>query len=362
MPLSPELAAAYRESCRPFIEGGGAIGEREASMQPWRVFLEISSACNLFCPTCTKGNQRSVNGLRYEHQSGFMDPDLMERILDKIKSENSEAIVFCYGNSEPWLHPKLPECITAVKRRGLGVQFSTNLNYMQRVAETLAAQPDMIIVSVSGFTQEIYGRGHAGGKIDRVKSNMKILGTFNQSANPKINIAVNYHRYKDNEHEVEPMRAYASECGIDFFTSLARAISMESTIQYERYMDPDSTPFEVQEGSPDWNTIFPPVSQTYIDTMNRLKIPPTDAREMYKHHPIREVCPIGAGSLFTFIRHDGKVQMCSCTADRRITLGDYLELTPDQMIEKRTGHSICKQCLKYRNNLYYHLVDREKWE
>lgn len=66
--------------------------------------------------------------------------------------------------------------------------------------------------------------------------------------------------------------------------------------------------------------------------------------------------------MFTFIRHDGKTQLCACTADRRITLGNYLEDTPEQMIKSRTGHSICRQCMKYRLNLYFHLVDGEKWE
>jgi len=76
---------------------------------------------------------------------------------------------------------------------------------------------------------------------------------------------------------------------------------------------------------------------------------------------VSRLCPVGAGMLFTFIRHDGLVQMCACTADRRITLGNYLDLTPDQMIEKRTDHSICKQCIKYRLNLYYMIVERDKW-
>jgi len=362
--MTPELEAAYRDAARPFYEGGGAITEDVTRLRNWRVFLEICSACNLRCPTCTKGNQPAVNGLKYEHQTGIMDESLMERILDKIQSENPKALIFCYGNSEPWLHPKLPECIASIKRRGLSPQLSSNLNYMQRVPETLEAGPDLLIISLSGWTQEVYEKGHAGGNIEKVKANMRILAEANNQrpADKRIDIRVNFHVYTDNSHEIEPMREYAASLGLGFFTSLARAISMESTIQYERHLDPDATPFEVQEGQPDWNKIFPPVSQTYIDTMKRLKIPPTEAREMYKHHPMREVCPVGAGMLFTFIRHDGLVQMCACTADRRITLGNYLDLTPDQMIEKRTGHSICKKCLHYRNNLYYNLVDRDKWE
>ncbi len=193
---------------------------------------------------------------------------------------------------------------------------------------------------------------------------MMILAHANNARplDQRRNIMVNYHVYNDNEHEIAPMREYATNLGLGFFTSLARAISMENTIQYERSLDPDATPFEVQPNMPDWNKLFPPVSQTYIDTMNRVKINPMQAREMYKHHEIRDKCPVGAGMLFTFIRHDGLVQMCACTADRRITLGNYLDLTPNQMIEKRDGHSICKQCIKYRNNLYYNLVDRHLWD
>ena len=82
---------------------------------------------------------------------------------------------------------------------------------------------------------------------------------------------------------------------------------------------------------------------------------------MYKAIPISDCCPVGAGGMFTFIRHDGKTSMCACVADRRITVGDYLDTTPEQMIEQRQGHAICKQCLKYRTNLYFHIVDHEKW-
>lgn len=359
--MNPALAKLYEESCVPFVDG--AITAEVTRMRPWRVFLEINSVCNLKCPTCTKGNQLPVEGLKYEHQTGVMDEALMERILDKIASENPKALIFLYGNSEPMLHPKLPECIASVKQRGLKANLSTNLNFIQRVKETLDAEPDQIIISLSGWTQDIYERGHDGGSIEKVKANMRTLAEENNKRpyEERIEILVNYHHYLDNEHEIAPMQEYAKNLGLGFFTSYARAISMESTIQYERSLDPNATPFEVQEGKPDWNKILPPVSQTYVDAMKRVRIPPTEARKMYERIPMSTVCPVGAGMLFTFIRHDGKTQMCACTADRRITVGDYLDTTPEQMIEQRTGHAICRQCLKYRNNLYYNLVDREKW-
>lgn len=358
MSLTPELQKAYDDSCVPFIQGGGAIKLADTKLHPWRVFLEINSACQLKCPTCTKGNMGEVAGLKYDHQTGLMDMGLMERILDKIKSENPNAIVFMYGNSEPFLHPKLPECIAAVKLRGFNAQLSTNLNHLQRVEETLAAGPDYIIISLSGYTQPWYEKGHDGGDIEKVKDNMRILAGIN---NGRVNIAVNYHIYKDNQHQVAMMNEYALSLGFGFFTSVARAISMENSIQYCRSKDPDATPFEIQEGRPDWNTALPPIGNTYIETMERLRVPPDQAGQMYEKVPMSPVCPVGAGMFFTFIRHDGKTQLCACTADRRITLTDYLDTSPDQMIEQRTGHSICKQCLKYRLNLYFMIANNSLW-
>jgi hypothetical protein len=262
------------------------------------------------------------------------------------------------------LHPDLPECIRAIKLRGLHPELSTNLNVLNRIDEVLEAKPDFIIISLSGFTQDIYVRGHAGGNIERVKENMRTLAETNNRIpeERRVRISVNYHCYKDNEHEIAPMKEYAQNLGLGFFTSMARAISMENAIQYCRSKDPDATPFEVVENQPDWNKILPPSGDTYIAAMERLKIPPTKAREMYADIPESEICPVGAGGLFTFIRHDGQTSLCACVADRRLKLGDYLDNAPEQLIEQRVNHSFCKQCTHYKTNMYFHLVDREKWE
>lgn len=352
--MTPEMQQAYEDAAIPFHEGGGAIGVAETRLKSWRYFLECNSVCNLHCPTCTKGNQSG-----YEHQTGIMDPDLMERILDKIASENPNAIVFLYGNSEPFLHPRLPECIASIKRRGLNAQFSTNLNYVQRLDETLAAGPDMVIISLSGFTQEIYERGHAGGKIEKVKANMRLIAEANAKICQRVKISVNYHIYNDNAHELPLMEEFCKNLGLGFFSSYARAISMENAIQYCRSKDSAALPYEVQEGRPDWNKALPPIGDTYVKAMDRLKIPPTMAREMYKDLPAPDACPIGW--MFCFIRHDGKTELCACVADRRITVGDFLETTQEEMIHQRTGHAICQQCSRYKLRYYFHIQGAEQW-
>ena len=354
--MTPELQKSYEDASIPFHSDGGAITKEHTQMHSWRYFFEINSKCSLHCPTCTKGDEHG-----FDHLTGFMDPDMMEKILDKIAVESPKAIVFLYGNSEPFLHPHLAECIASVKRRGLDPQFSTNLNFVRKLDEIMAAGPSLIIISLSGFTQDVYVRGHAGGDIEKVKANMRLLMEARARSANKPEILVNYHVYNDNQHEAALMKEYATNLGLGFFTSLARAISMEQSIQYVRSLDPDATPFEVQPGRPDWNHALPPIGQIYKDAMARVLIPPTMAREMYKDVPMSEVCPVGAGSIFTFIRHDGKTQLCACTADRRITLKDFLDTTPDELIEQRTGHAICKMCIKYRLNLYFMITNRSEW-
>jgi MoaA/NifB/PqqE/SkfB family radical SAM enzyme len=355
--MTPELQQQYDAAAQPFIANGSAISLENTRMKSWRYFLEINSACNLHCPTCTKGNTEG-----YEHQNGIMDADLMEACLDKIRNENYQAIVFLYGNSEPFIHPRLAECVASVKRRGLNCQLSTNLNFIRNVEGVLDAGPDMIIISLSGFTQEVYVKGHAGGDIEKVKANMKILGEAYAKTDKKTAISVNYHVYNDNEHEIAPMKAYAESLGIGFFTSLARAISMENAIQFLRESEERESgqpaPYAVQEGKPDYNKMLPPV-KNYATVMERLKIPPQKARGMYKDLPFHSVCPVG--DMFTFIRHDGKTSMCACVADRRLTLGNFLETNQEEFSERRRGHPICQQCLKYRMSYYFHIVDRNLW-
>ncbi len=352
--LPQELRDLYDEAAAPYIEGGGAISREHTRMKSWRYFLEVNSACNLHCPTCTKGNKEG-----YDHMNGIMDWSLMERCIEKIQRENRKAIVFLYGNSEPFLHPKLPECIVAVRSRKLNCQISTNLNYVRRLDEFVDAHPDLVIVSLSGFTQDTYVKGHAGGDVEKVKANMLALSVANRKHPRPIKVLVNYHVYRDNKHEVATMKAYAESLGFELFESYARAISMENAIQYCRSKDPDATPYAVQDGKPDWNHLLPAAGEGYKSTMDRIRIKPTDAVGMYGKYPAMPVCPVG--DMFTFIRHDGKTSLCACVADRRITIGDYLDTEQSKLSEQRRGHAICQQCQKYRMNLYFHIVDREKW-
>ena len=362
MTLSPELVAAYALSARPYTEANGPIPASVLGIKSWRYLIELNTACNLRCALCTVGNRET--GYEYFKGNGLMDMGLFEKVLDKIQSENPGAIICPYGNGEPMLHPQLPECIAAIKRRGFRCELATNLNHVNRLQELMSARPDFMIVSVSGFTQEVYGKSHRGGDIERVKENLhKLKDAHNRCGGP-VAIAVSYHMYNDNLEEVEKMREFVSQFGFQFMLSWARTITLENTIQSLRFLEEQQggivPAYQIGKDGKDLNKLFPSANPDFIESMKRLRFHPKKARELYAQFPVSSVCVIG--DVFTYIRHDGQVQLCAWCDDRRLTLGNYLEMNQDQISEARRGNPLCQECLRYRMNLFYHVVDCNKWD
>lgn len=358
---SQELAAAYALAARPYVEAEGPIPASVLGLKSWRYLLELNAACNLHCALCGAGNSE---GYDWNHKNDLMDMGLLERILDKMKAENPGAIVCPYGNGEPMLHPQLPECIAAIKRRGFRCEVATNLNKVNRLEDFLKARPDFMIVSVSGFTQETYEKSHKGGNMERWKENLNKLKDASNRVGAGVAIAVSYHMYEDNLHEVGLMEEYVKALGFQFMVSWARTISLENTIQSLRKLDADAgtpvAPYRVVEGVPDLNTAFPPSKPEYEANMNRLRFHPKKARALYERFPVAPVCIIA--DVFTYIRHNGQVQLCAWCNDSRLTLGDYLSMTQEQISAARRNHPMCDECRKYRLNLFFHVADCNAWD
>jgi len=246
----------------------------------------------------------------------------------------------------------------------LRCEVATNLNHINRLDEFLDAGADALFVSVSGFTQEVYGRAHIGGNIETVKKNMVTLYNALQKCSKPPHTMVHYHMYRDTlGEEFDKMKAFTESLNFQFINSWARSITMENTIQYLRHVEKERTgsvpPMAVGPDGKDWSTIFPPPTEDFINNVKRMSISPEKAIEMYAQYHVQEVCP--AGDIFTFIRHDGLASLCACVSDRRLVLGNYLDLSQEQLSNMRRGHPICKECLRYRMNLYFHVVDGNKF-
>lgn len=351
-----ELVEAYRVAALPFREGISPVPQDALSLKSWRYLVEVNTECNLGCCLCATGNREG-----FVHKKGTMRMDLLERIADKIQSENPNAIVCPYGSGEPMLHPHFDECVGIIKKRGLTCEVATNLTSVteKKLAAVVEQKPDWLIVSVSGFTQDIYSRAHRGGNIETVKKNLKLLAKVRDKSGQSLRMSVSFHRYRYNQHEVEPMREFVQGLGFDFMAPNARTIFMEGTVlclrELERKAGKTVQPFALGEDGTNWNKALPTASENYRQSMEELLFPPVKAIEFYAHWPVAPVCLVA--DVFTYIRFDGTVQLCAWTDDNRLALGSYLDQTQEQIIQRRWGHPFCQECLRLRLNLYYHVVN-----
>lgn len=357
-----ELSAAYAASAQPYIDCPGPVPLTALAQKSWRYVFEVSSMCNLKCALCHAGNREG-----YEYEAGVMDMGLMEACLDKIQYENPNAIVCCYVNSDPFLHKRLPEVISAIRRRGLNCEVATNANFISNLDQVLAAKPNQLTMSVSGWTQEIYERAHRGGNVEVVKENIKEIAEARKRGNHyDVLCGVSYHMYNDNtgDDQMGEFRRFTEALGLLFMVSWGRVITIENTVQalreLERRRNGTVRPYSDDGSGQDMNEMLPPAKPEFIEAMKRLKFHPEKAAAFYSRWPVSPVCLIS--EVFTEIRWNGQVQLCAWTDDMRLTLGNYLEMTPQQIAEKRRGRSICQECLRYRLNYYFHITDCTKWD
>jgi pyruvate-formate lyase-activating enzyme len=356
-----ELQAAYTLAARPYLEAPGPVPASALGMKSWRYVFEVNSACNLKCALCHAGNRTG-----YEYRPGIMDMQLMEQCLDKMVYENPGAVVCCYVNSDPFLHPRIPEVIAAIKRRGLRCEFATNANYIANLDQILAQKPDLLTVSVSGSSQAVYERAHRGGNIETVKKNIiEIAEAMVRGNHHEIGRGISYHMYNYNlGDELAQMQEFANSIKWPLMLSWARAITIENLVQALRKLEKDKTgrdvPYEIGKDGMDLNTMLPPPNEEFLQHLETLRFHPKKAMKFYERFPVAPVCLIA--DVFTEVRWDGKVQLCAWTDDMRLTLGNYLEMSQAQISEARLNHPLCKECLRYRLNLFFHVVNCTKWD
>ena len=86
-------------------------------------------------------------------------------------------------------------------------------------------------MSLSGFYQETYVKGHAGGDVDNVKRNMEILSELKNKFNSKTRIEVYYHRYLDNSDEEILMKNFSKDLGFEFSVEFAYMMPLEKLFE-----------------------------------------------------------------------------------------------------------------------------------
>ena len=199
---------------------------RKGKLKSKILTIDLTGSCNLRCPSCPVG---SIGEL---YSDGRMDIALFKAIIIKARDEYGIQVVALHNWTEPFLHPDLPQFIRVVKDNGLICTISTNLTIRRNLEEIVAAGPDFLRISLSGFYQESYKKTHVRGNIEHVKTNMKVLSdTLKSFGKYKICVTVFYHKYKHNLDEMTEMQTYAKQLGFEWEDVWAYYMSLEKVLQ-----------------------------------------------------------------------------------------------------------------------------------
>jgi len=290
--------------------------------------IDLTGACNLRCPSCPQGN---INEYRLPH--GFMEPGLLARIIRKAASECRVTGVNLFNWTEPMLHPRLPELIRIVQDASIPCHLSSNLNLLADVDAVMAANPASFKISVSGFTQEVYGLTHRGGDIERVKKNMMDLANAKKRNNSDTRIFVIYHRYRHNLKEVQMMRKFAAGLGIDFHPVWAQMFPLEKILAY------------VDEDTPDFL-----LTEEDNQLIERLALPLKEAlATAQKSHSL----PCRLRDSQISLDFQGNVMLCCGIFDAgKYTIGNFMDMPFVEIQSLRQNHSMCKRCMLHNAHMY----------
>ena len=98
----------------------------------------------------------------------------------------------------------------------------------------LAAKPDEISISVSGFHQDTYGVTHAGGDIEVVKKHMRTLADAKKRLASKTKVMVFFHKYRTNLDDLPLMKDFAMSLGLEFDECWATFFPLEKVLTYAK--------------------------------------------------------------------------------------------------------------------------------
>lgn len=289
--------------------------------------IDVLGVCNLSCPSCPQGNITD-----YRLSGSPMEPRLLREIMVKAQSECHVNGIGLFNWAEPLLHPRLPELIRIVEERGICCFLSSNLNVARNMDEIMAANPFSFRISVSGFTQETYGRTHRGGDIETVRKHMTELIEAKRRHNAGTHIYVYYHRYRHNLEEEQLMRDFASSLGIGFEPVWALMFPLEKVLAFAG---------EAQDF---------PITEEDLKIMDELALPLHEALSICRGYR-EQACALREAQISLDCR--GNIQLCCGIFDaRRYTLGNYLDLSLDTIQKLRHAHPLCSRCMERGAHVY----------
>lgn len=279
------------------------------------ITFSIVDQCNLSCQSCPAEHISKTGKLRYA------PVELCRRVFAKIAKDYGNPRMPLYSLSEPLLHPELPGVLDAAHEQGLTVEISSNLNTQRDLAPIIEHPAlERLDISLDAFTQPVYEKGHARGRMEIVKNNMRRIAEMRHNGK----IYIKFLRYNDNAEDEALMQEFAEGLGFHFRSFPATYFPygdiLEAVTSGREYEPP-------AEAAPLLDRLL---------TRNLWKVVPTPVFADSACHNQERIL---------FINYAAKIFCCNYATYHEFGyVGNFLDLTAEQIAERKQDFAFCKKC------------------
>jgi MoaA/NifB/PqqE/SkfB family radical SAM enzyme len=255
--------------------------------------------------------------------------ELFSKILEKIVREAPvvRPVITLYNWGEPLLHPDIGRIVRLVRERGLYCAVSTNLNQDRFLEDLVTAGPSNIKVSLSGFSETVYGRTHNKGRVETVKANLRRLRELIDRHGATIDVFVGYHEYVGNDGEERAaMAALAQELGFSMRHKIARLYPLEKALPL---YDSAGTPADGDRRLYDL-LLVKPAEWSHVARTDG----PDDRSCLMREQEMA-------------LNYDGSVALCCNVYDYANNIApDFLSVSHEDLQARKDRHSLCGPCMQ----------------
>ncbi len=257
-----------------------------------------------------------------------MSAELFERILDrllKLKLFDREHVstVKLYNWGEPFLNPEINSILSILKKNGLYADISSNFIAMPEIDKDLLSVISGVIFSLSGFSQESYGRIH-GASLYKTLENFEDLYIKIRKASPDTKISISWHRYRFNENELWQAYKYFDRPGIRFLPNVAYLNDLSEMLSFSQGRLAGARQVQAQK-------------DLFLDYIYR-------ELDYHKQRSQEYLCFMKDQLV---IDENGQVLLCCgmSSFDREHVLGNILEMSSEEIFRKKSLDPICPICV-----------------
>jgi MoaA/NifB/PqqE/SkfB family radical SAM enzyme len=203
------------------------IFRKTPAEHPSVMMIDPANVCNLRCSGC-------ATALGYHRlPPGVMDLEGFKNLIDEIK--RSVFLVALYNSGEPFCHPHIFEMLAYLNANKIAVITSTNGHFFEtdeKAEQLVKSSVYMVIISLSGATQEVYEKYHQKGDLNMVIENIKRITRAKKKLRKKTPILkLRFLIFEHNQHEKQAMEELGKRIGGDM---------IEFRYSRTRYLDKNS--------------------------------------------------------------------------------------------------------------------------